>query len=382
MVQRVVSWKEDKVKSIKELLQAYPVVGVAGIRGISARQLQSIRSGLRDKVVLKVCRNNILRIAIEEKKLSPFVEDQASLILTHENPFTLYKLLEKSKTPAPIKPGEIAPKDIEIEKGPTHFKPGPIVGELQHAGIPASIEGGRVVIKESKIVAERGEVISEKLSEMLSRLDIYPMETGLDLRAVNENDVIYDRELLLIDESVYKDNLISAAGNAFELAMNIVFTTNRTVQPLLQKAFINAHTLALVTPIFEPEVINDIIFRAYSYTLLLYKIVKEEKMEYVYAALLLHDARKEVNEGNICAILEAAGIEVDVARARSLVSALEGVDIEGAISTIPTTPTAVSAPSTAVEAEEKEKEEKKKKVEDKEEKAEESGMEGLSALFG
>ncbi len=54
-------------------------------------------------------------------------------------------------------------------------------------------------------------------------------------------------------------------------------------------------------------------------------------MEYIYAALLLHNAGKAITEEAITAVLQAAGIEVNEARAKALVAALEGVDIEEAI---------------------------------------------------
>ena len=54
-------------------------------------------------------------------------------------------------------------------------------------------------------------------------------------------------------------------------------------------------------------------------------------MEYVYSAMLLHKAGKQINEHNIHKVLEAAGIKVDEARVKALVAALEGVNIEEAI---------------------------------------------------
>ncbi|MGE5458083.1 MAG: 50S ribosomal protein L12, partial [Methanococcaceae archaeon] len=54
-------------------------------------------------------------------------------------------------------------------------------------------------------------------------------------------------------------------------------------------------------------------------------------MEYVYAALLLHSAGKKVTEEGITAVIKAAGLDVDAVRAKALVSALDGVNIEEAI---------------------------------------------------
>lgn len=101
-------------------------------------------------------------------------------------------------------------------------------------------------------------------------------------------------------------------------------------------------------------------------------------MEYIYAALLLHSAEKEVTEDAVTAIVAAAGVEVDAVRAKALVSALDGVDIKEAIATaaVAAAPVAAAAPAAAADAPAAEE----KPAED--EKSEESGMEGLGALFG
>ncbi len=103
-------------------------------------------------------------------------------------------------------------------------------------------------------------------------------------------------------------------------------------------------------------------------------------MEYIYAALLLHKAGKDVSEENVKAVLSAVGIAVNDARVKALVASLEGVDINEAIEKAAAAPVAVAAPAAAgaapaAAAEEEEPEEDKKEEE-------ESGMAGLGALFG
>jgi large subunit ribosomal protein L12 len=106
-------------------------------------------------------------------------------------------------------------------------------------------------------------------------------------------------------------------------------------------------------------------------------------MEYVYAAMLLHKAGKPVNEENINAVLNAAGVSPDAARVKALVAALEGVNIEEAIKTAPAFAApaagpAAQAPSAPAAAKPEEKKEKEKEEKQKEEAA----LEGLGALFG
>ena len=54
-------------------------------------------------------------------------------------------------------------------------------------------------------------------------------------------------------------------------------------------------------------------------------------MEYVYAALLLHESGEEINEDNVTSVLETASVNVDESRVKALVAALEDVDIEEAV---------------------------------------------------
>ncbi|MCD6241060.1 50S ribosomal protein P1 [Candidatus Bathyarchaeota archaeon] len=104
-------------------------------------------------------------------------------------------------------------------------------------------------------------------------------------------------------------------------------------------------------------------------------------MEYIYAAMLLHKAGKEINEENVSQILKAAGVEADQARVKALVAALAEVDIEEAIKSAPTLMAApAAAPAAEAPTEEAKKEEEKKEEEEKEK--EEAALEGLGALFG
>ena len=104
-------------------------------------------------------------------------------------------------------------------------------------------------------------------------------------------------------------------------------------------------------------------------------------MEYIYAALLLHKAGKEITEENVSAVVSAAGLEVDAIRIKALVATLDGVNIDEAISkSVVAAPTAATTTTTQAEAPPEEVKEEVK--EEEEEEAEESGMEGLGALFG
>jgi large subunit ribosomal protein L12 len=102
-------------------------------------------------------------------------------------------------------------------------------------------------------------------------------------------------------------------------------------------------------------------------------------MEYVYSALVLHAAGKQVSEDAVAAILKSAGVEPDAARIKALTASLEGVNIDEAIASamVAAAPAAAAAPAhvgPAAPAKEEPKEE--------EAVSEEEAAAGLSALFG
>jgi large subunit ribosomal protein L12 len=98
-------------------------------------------------------------------------------------------------------------------------------------------------------------------------------------------------------------------------------------------------------------------------------------MEYVYTAMLLHKAGKEITEDAVSKILKAAGVDADSSRVKALVAALSGVNIEEAIekAAVAAAPAAAPVAAVAAPAEENKQE---KKVEEPD-----SGA-GLGALFG
>jgi large subunit ribosomal protein L12 len=93
-------------------------------------------------------------------------------------------------------------------------------------------------------------------------------------------------------------------------------------------------------------------------------------MEYIYGALLLHKLGQPVNDESLTKVINATGIKADEAKVKTLIAALQGVDIAAELanaSAIASAPAAGAAPAA--------------KEEKKEEKPSESAA-GLSALFG
>ncbi len=284
------AWKDEEVARIKELVQHHSVVAIVSIKEIPAQQLQKIRAELREVATLKVARNTLIYRALEESgeqalDLFSSVEGQTALVFTDLSAFKLFKLLERSRRPAAAKTGDVAPQDIVVEKGPTSFRPGPIVGDLQNAGIPAAIEKGKIVIRETKTVVKAGEKINARLADVLQRLEIFPMEVGLYLRAAYDGEVLYRPEDLYIDEQAYIRDFVTGVSNAVRLSINITYPTKLTITPILQRGLQEAVNLAVNAEIFEPDVIDTLLSRAQLNALTLATVLPDEALDEQLRAL-------------------------------------------------------------------------------------------------
>jgi len=257
-------WKKNEVERLTKLLENSPVVGIVDIEGIPSLQMQQMRGKLRGSVNLTVSRNTLIEKALEDvsedrenlEKIKDYLSGQTALVTTDFNPFKLFKKMEATKTKAPARGGEVAPKNIKVEKGDTPFKPGPIVGDLQKAGIPASIQGGKVVINKTKVVVKEGEEISKDLATMLTRLKIQPITVGLDLRVTYEEGNLYEKEILDIDSSEFEEQIKQGALAAFNLSVNAEYPTKSNIKSLIMKAHNDAFSLALNSDIITDETIK------------------------------------------------------------------------------------------------------------------------------
>ena len=267
----VAEWKTGEIETLTQMISENPVVGIVNISNIPAPQLQQMRKGLQGIASLRVTKNTLLSLALKQvenkikgiEKIGEAIDGETAVIATEKNPFRLYKEIERTKTNAPAKGGEIAQKDITIEKGETPFKPGPIVGELQSAGIPAAIEGGAVVIKQTKTLVKKGEKIPVDLAKMLTRLEIFPREIGLDLRAVYEKEIIFTPDVLHVDSDQILANFQKAAWGSFNLALKIGYTTTATITPLLRKAYCDVVAVAKHCNILIPETAKFLFAKAH-----------------------------------------------------------------------------------------------------------------------
>lgn len=244
--------RKDDAKKVAELAKKYPIIGVVDMNCLPTPQLQRMRAQLRGQVEIFMAKKKVMQKAIAGindmagiHELNQYMEKALpALLLTKENPFKLFKILKQNKSKAPAKAGQIAPNDIVIPAGPTPFAPGPVIGELGMLGIKTGVEGGKISIKADTVICKAGQPINDKVASLLLRLGIEPMEIGLDLKVVYEKGVLYPKKVLDIDETKFMSDLMRAAAEAYNLAIEAAYTSKDTTEELLMKAFKEARAVA------------------------------------------------------------------------------------------------------------------------------------------
>jgi len=263
--------KIARVDALASAIVTKPIVAVVGIRGVPAAALQSMRRELRNRDhPIMVATNSTIRHALEKamterpafQPLLDQVKDPTAVLSAEGNPFSLYQEFLRTRSPTPARGGEVAPADIFVPAGTTSFKPGPIVGELQHAGFPAAIEKGKVILKKDTTIVKAGATISREVAGLLTRLEIYPLEVGLTLRAVVDGSMFYPPEVLSVDLDARRADLARAAAHAVGLAVEIGFPTPQSIPRLLARAHRRALGVALATGYITKETIEPFFAKA------------------------------------------------------------------------------------------------------------------------
>ncbi len=269
--QQVLEQKMQEVNQITDLIKKYKVVGIASLQKVRAAQLQEFKKNLADKVYMRVMKNRLMKLAIENckekpdlKKLGEHLEGSNVYIFTDENPFKLALILERGKVKTTAKSGDIAAFDVIVPAGNTGQAPGPIISQLNAVGLPTRIESGSVWITKDTLVVKQGEAINERLASMLSKLGIKPVESGLAMTYVFEEGLIINQEQLRIDLKAIRKDIEQAYADSFALSLSAAYPTKENMTALLQIAHREAYALSVNAAIPTKETIEDLIRKAHS----------------------------------------------------------------------------------------------------------------------
>ncbi len=242
--------KKESVKMLSEKMKNSKTVLLASIKGLPASQFQQIKAKLRGSAEIFVAKKTLVDRALKQTEkgallnLKDLIGADVAIIFSDVDAFELAATLIDKQSPAKAKVGDLAPEDIRIEEGLTSLIPGPAISELGAVGLKVAVEGGKLAIKNSAVICKKGEPISGKVSNVLTKLNILPMKVGfIPLAAYDaKNDTIYAE--IRIDKKATLENLRESISKAFGFAININYFTAETVKYFIAKAGLEADSLS------------------------------------------------------------------------------------------------------------------------------------------
>lgn len=267
--QQVLEQKSDQVEEIKGILGEYKSIGIASLQKVRAAQLQELKKTLTGKVHMRVLKNTLIKIALENmanaelKRLEQYLDGSNVYLFTDLNPFKLALLLERGKVKTTAKSGDLAAMDVVVPAGNTGQPPGPIISQLNGVGLPTRIESGSVWVSKDTLVVHKGEVINERLAAVLSKLGIKAVEAGLSMRAVYDEGLMITGEQLKIDVEGTRRRVEQSHGDAFALSLSIAYPTGDNIKALLQTAHQKAFALSVSAAVPTKETIGDLLRKAH-----------------------------------------------------------------------------------------------------------------------
>jgi large subunit ribosomal protein L10 len=252
---------------LQELPKSYDVIALSKMTKVRATQLMMIRKKLRNDLKILIIKNKVAQRAFEKVKnvpglesLSKELEGQCGLIFTQISPFKLNLIFDQNKVFLPAKGGDIASKEISIPAGNTGITPGPVLSEFKEANVPTKIDQGSIWVSRDTVIARKGDVISQKLASLMSKLNIKPIEAGIALNFAIAAGLLLRESDLKINLDQYRNEISRSFQEALALATEAGYLTLETVIPLLLKthqkavvlasesAYISQDTVALVLP--------------------------------------------------------------------------------------------------------------------------------------
>ena len=274
--------KINEVGKLVKLIKEKNTVLIASIKNIPGSQFQEIVKKLRGKAVIKVPRKSLMSRAIDSagediKGLKQYITESVAILFSDLDAYELAGELVRNKSPSKAKPGQEATDDIVIEEGPTELVPGPAISELGALGIKIKIDKGKINIAESKVIAKKGEKISQGAAELMSKLDIKPFTIGFIPLSAFDN----------AEKKIYIEMKIGRGGNVKEL----------------KESFAKGLALAVQTGITNDQTIKLMISRAAAQERRLKRIISGEPEEVVEIAVI-EEKKEAPKEEKAAAVAE------------------------------------------------------------------------------
>jgi len=250
------TWKSNYFLKITQLFDEYPKCFIVNADNVGSRQMQQIRMALKEKAVVLMGKNTMMRKAIRGhlennpalERLLPCIRNNVGFVFTKEDLVEVREMLLANKVQAPARVGAVAPLDVKIPAQPTTLGPEK-TSFFQALQIPTKITKGTIEILNEVNLIKEGERVGQSESTLLNMLNISPFTYGLIVENVYDSGTIFNPAVLDITDEDIKASFMTGVARIAALSLAIGYPTAASAPHSIINGFKNLLAIAVETDI-------------------------------------------------------------------------------------------------------------------------------------
>lgn len=254
------TWKSNYFLKISSLLDEYPKAFIVNADNVGSKQMQQIRQALRNKAIVLMGKNTMMRKAIRghmEKnplleRLLPHIKNNIGLVFLKGELVETRDLLLANKVKAPAKAGALAPLDVKVPAQATTLGPEK-TSFFQALQIPTKITRGCIEILNEVHLIKAGDRVGSSESTLLNMLGISPFSYGLLIEKVYDSGTIFEPQILDITDEDIRDKFMEGVRNIAALSLAIGYPTAASAPHCIANGFKRLLAIAVETDYSFPE---------------------------------------------------------------------------------------------------------------------------------
>jgi len=261
--------KKEEADKVGKLISEHKTLILISAERVRTSLLNEMRDVLRGRVTFRHTKPAVLKRAITamgdrsmDELAEKYVTGPIIMALSNEDPFKLTHEFRNRGVRLQAKAGDIVTGDIVVEPGNTGLPPGPVISELNEAGIPTRIETGSVWVTKRTTVAEAGDKISTRLGSALSKLGMKPIMSYLKPKCAWHDGTLFEGSILETTLEEIASQIRSSWAAAISVAVDAKLFIRESLPMLLGQATVRARALAVSTSFITPDSVIPLMAQA------------------------------------------------------------------------------------------------------------------------
>lgn len=237
--------KAEYFKKLEDLLDNHTSCFIVHADHVRSRQFQDIRMALRDKAVVCMGKNTLMRKCINQwlknNPTSGFglvvekIKGNVGLIFLKASAKDCKEIVLKYTVPAPAKAGIEANCDVTVPAGPTGCDPSQ-TSYFQALNVPTKISKGQIEITSDIPLIKAGDRVTPGAASLLQKLNIKPFTFGLVIEQVYQDGNMFSPEVLDFSDAMIASKFGDGVRDIAALSLEIGYPTLASIPHSLTNA--------------------------------------------------------------------------------------------------------------------------------------------------